>query len=101
MGALWAVLGGTAAVVIGVIGLIMWWSYFLMGLAATLPALFIFGGAIALFIGFTEIRDSLRSKDDTDFSSFKPESDEEEKSEEVSTPEPEEKDDKGKKTSKK
>ena len=100
MGALWAVLGGTVAVVVGIIGLIKWWVYFLKGLAATLPALLIFGGAIALFIGFTEIKDSLKSKEDTDFSSFTPESTEEEKPEEKAS-ESEEKEEKGKKASKK
>jgi preprotein translocase subunit SecF len=83
MGALWAVLGGLVAIFLGIIGLIFWWAYFLKALAATLPAMFIFAGSIALFIGFTEIRDSLKSKEDTDFSSYKPETkEEEEKTEE-------------------
>jgi len=86
MAALWAVLGGIIAMFLGVIGLIYWWAYFLKLLAATLPVLFIFGGAIALFIGISELRDSLRSKDDTDFSDFKTESKEEEKSEDEEKP---------------
>ncbi|MBN2373504.1 hypothetical protein JXL19_06945 [bacterium] len=86
MGALWAVLGGVIAVCLGIIGIIFWWSFFLHLLAGTLPVLFIFGGCIALFIGFTEIRDSLKSKEeDKDFSSFKAESDLDEKPEDDET----------------
>jgi hypothetical protein len=98
MAALWAVLGGIIAIFLGVIGLIWWWTFFLKALAATLPALFIFGGAIALFIGISELRDSLKSKEDTDFSNFNVESKGEEKSEVEEKPKETEK---AKKTSKK
>jgi hypothetical protein len=98
MAALWAVLGGIIAIFLGVIGLIMWWAFFLKALAATLPALFVFGGAIALFIGISELRDSLKSKEDTDFSNFNVESKGEEKSEVEEKPKETEK---AKKTSKK
>jgi hypothetical protein len=82
MAALWALLGGVIAICLGIIGLIYWWSFFLNFLAATVPAILIFGGAIALFIGISEIRDSLKSKEDTDFSDFSTESKSEEKNEE-------------------
>ena len=99
MAALWAVLGGTVAIVLGIIGLVLWWSYFLSALMATLPALFVFGGAIALFIGISEIRDSLKSKEEIDTSDFNTET----KVEEDSTVDekPEESKEKAKKPSKK
>lgn len=96
MGALWAVLGGIIAIFLGIIGLIFWWALFLKGLAAFLPVLFIFGGCIALFIGFTEIRDSLKSKEDTDLSTFSTETEAEENAKEDKAPE-----DKGTKGAKK
>ncbi len=99
MAALWAVLGGSIAIFLGVIGLIYWWAFFLKALAATLPVLFVFGGAIALFIGISELRDSLKSKDDTDFSDFKAEEKSEEKSEAEEMPKDSKQ--KSKKTSKK
>ena len=99
MAALWAVLGGIIAIFLGVIGLIYWWPLFLRALGATLPILFIFGGAIALFIGISELRDSLKSKDDTDFSDFKAEEKSEEKSEAEEMPKDSKQ--KSKKTSKK
>ena len=99
MAALWAVLGGIIAIFLGIIGLIWWWSFFLKALAATLPALFIFGGAVALFIGISEIRDSLKSKEDIDTSDFTKESKTEEKSEVEEKPQ--ESKEKAKKSSKK
>lgn len=99
MAALWAVLGGIIAIFLGIIGLIWWWPFFLRALAATLPALFIFGGAIALFIGISEIRDSLKSKEDIDTSDFKTESKVEEETKEEEKPE--ESKEKAKKPSKK
>jgi lipoprotein signal peptidase len=98
MAALWAVLGGIIGIFLGVIGLIYWWAYFLKALAAMLPVVFIFGGAIALFIGISELRDSLRSKDETDFSDFKTEDKEEKKEAEEK---PADSKEKSKKTSKK
>jgi hypothetical protein len=99
MAALWAVLGGIIAIFLGIVGLIWWWSFFLKALAATLPAIFIFGGAIALFIGISEIRDSLKSKEEIDTSDFKTESKVEENSEVEEKPE--ESKEKAKKSSKK
>ncbi|MGA1871340.1 MAG: hypothetical protein ACMUJM_22650 [bacterium] len=71
MGALWAVLGGIIAVVLGVIGIIFFFKNFLMVLAGTIPIMLICGGLIALFIGFSEIKDSLKKDDDTNFSDYK------------------------------
>ncbi|MGA1796217.1 MAG: hypothetical protein ACMUIL_10195 [bacterium] len=98
MTALWAVLGGIVAICLGAIGLVYWWAFFLKALAATVPAILIFGGAIALFIGISELRDSLKSKEETDFSDYKTESKVEEKGEEEK---PEGEKAKPKKTSKK
>jgi len=82
MASLWAVLGGIVAICLGAIGLVYWWAYFLRALAATVPAVLIFGGAIALFIGISELRDSLKNKEETDFSDLKTESKVEEEGEE-------------------
>ena len=71
MGALWAVLGGVIAVVLGVIGVIFFFSKFLTILAGTVPIMLICGGIIALFIGFSEIKDSLKKEDDTTFTDYK------------------------------
>lgn len=62
MGKYISVIGGIIAVLLGVIGLIKWWSSFVAVLAGTVPAMLIFGGLIALFLGISEIKDELAAK---------------------------------------
>ena len=71
MAALWAVLGGLVAVVLGILGVFFWWKNFLIVLMGTVPIILICGGLIALFIGFSEIKDSLKKDDDTSFDDYK------------------------------
>jgi len=49
--------GGVAAVILGIIGIIVWWADFLQILKGTLPVLFILGGALAGYLGYEEIKD--------------------------------------------
>ncbi len=62
-----ALAGGIAALVLGIIGIIAWWGYFLKALMAGIPAMLILGGALAAYLGFEEIRDkkSADTFDDT------------------------------------
>jgi len=62
MGKMMSVVLGAAAAVVGFILLIKWWGFFLIGLKAIVPAMFIFGGIIALIAGLSEIKDSAVSK---------------------------------------
>ena len=52
-----ALLGGLASLVLGVIGIVIWWSLFVKALMAAVPAMLILGGALAAYLGFEEIRD--------------------------------------------
>ena len=52
-----ALAGGLIALVLGIIGIIGWWGYFVKALMAALPAMFILGGALAAYLGFEEIKD--------------------------------------------
>jgi len=52
-----ALFGGLAALILGIIGIIIWWGYFLKGLAAGIPALLILGGALATYLGIEELKD--------------------------------------------
>jgi small neutral amino acid transporter SnatA (MarC family) len=52
-----ALFGGLAALVVGIIGIITWWGYFLKALAAGIPALLILGGALATYLGIEELKD--------------------------------------------
>jgi uncharacterized membrane protein YqjE len=62
-----ALAGGLVASVLGIIGIIIWWGYFLKALLAAVPAMLILGGALAVYLGVEEIRDKRRadSFDDT------------------------------------
>ena len=59
MGKYLSVLGGIVAITLGILGLVRWWDWFIHGLQATLPAILILGGLIAVFAGVSEIKDTL------------------------------------------
>ncbi len=52
-----ALIGGVVALILGIIGIVIWWGYFLKALLAGIPALLILGGALAIYIGIEEWRD--------------------------------------------
>ena len=52
-----ALFGGLVALVLGIIGIIIWWGYFVKALAAGIPALLILGGALATYLGIEELKD--------------------------------------------
>lgn len=70
-----AVLGGFLAIILGIIGLIFWFKYFLYLIAGSIPLILLTGGLIALFIGITEIKDTIKSKEEEGgrFDSFREE----------------------------
>ncbi|MFB0532036.1 MAG: hypothetical protein ACETVU_00005 [Desulfatiglandales bacterium] len=52
-----ALVGGLISLVLGIIGIIIWWGYFVKALAAGIPALLILGGALATYLGIEEWKD--------------------------------------------
>jgi hypothetical protein len=52
-----ALAGGLVALVLGIIGIILWWAYFLKALMAGIPVMLILGGALATYLGIEEIKD--------------------------------------------
>jgi hypothetical protein len=52
-----ALFGGLAALILGIIGIVIWWGYFIKALAAGIPALLILGGALATYLGIEELKD--------------------------------------------
>jgi hypothetical protein len=52
-----ALAGGIAALVIGIIGIIIWWGEFIDILLGGVPVILILGGALAAYLGFEEIKD--------------------------------------------
>ncbi len=57
-----ALVGGLMALFLGLIGIIVWWSYFVKALAAGVPVVLLLGGALATYLGIEEIRDRKASE---------------------------------------
>ena len=55
--------GGLVALVLGIIGIIFWFGYFIKALQAGLPAMLILGGALAVYLGFEELKDKKNTPD--------------------------------------
>jgi hypothetical protein len=62
-----ALAGGIAALVLGIIGIIIWWGEFIDILLGGVPVILILGGALAAYLGFEEVKDkrTTESFDDT------------------------------------
>jgi hypothetical protein len=57
-----ALVGGAAALLLGLIGLISWWDEFIWLFKGVLPALLILGGALAAYLGAEEVKDKRRAE---------------------------------------
>jgi len=62
MGKMLTIIGGAAAVAIGLWGLASWWWSFVDILKGTVPCFLILGGLVAFFAGVSEIKDSAKEK---------------------------------------
>ena len=51
-------IGGAIAAALGLIGLGIWWSEFLMVLAGIIPIMLLLGGGLAIYLGFDELKDN-------------------------------------------
>ncbi|MEI8175476.1 MAG: hypothetical protein WCG78_01260 [Candidatus Omnitrophota bacterium] len=65
MGKYVSVIGGLVVILLGVMGLIRWLPNFVSVLKATVPCILILGGLIALAAGISEVKDSLKVKEET------------------------------------
>jgi hypothetical protein len=57
-------IGGAAAAVLGIIGLAVWWKPFLQLLAGAIPFALLSGGALAIYLGFDELKDTWKTKEE-------------------------------------
>ena len=51
-------IGGAIAAVLGVIGIVAWFPQFLTVVAGTIPVMLLLGGALAIYLGVDELKDS-------------------------------------------
>jgi hypothetical protein len=76
-------IGGAVAAALGLIGLAVWWGEFLMVLTGVIPIMLLLGGALAIYLGFDELKDTWKKDDsfeapsssDTDVEKYKQEID--------------------------
>ena len=50
--------GGAIAAILGVIGIVAWFPQFLTVLAGTIPVMLLLGGALAIYLGVDELKDT-------------------------------------------
>ncbi|GAB6144671.1 hypothetical protein [Desulfocicer niacini] len=59
-------IGGAVAVLLGIIGIAVWFGEFLQILAGAIPPVLLLGGGLALYLGFDELKDSWKKNDGDD-----------------------------------
>ncbi len=55
-------IGGAIAVLLGVVGLAVWFNHFLTLLAGSVPPALLLGGGLALYLGFDELKDTWKNE---------------------------------------
>ena len=58
--------GGAIAVLLGIVGIAVWFGAFLQLLAGALPPVLLLGGGLALYLGFDELKDSWKKDEGID-----------------------------------
>lgn len=56
-------IGGAIGVILGIIGMSVWWKPFLQLLAGAVPVMLLLGGGLAIYLGFDELKDSWKKND--------------------------------------
>jgi hypothetical protein len=51
-------IGGVVAAVLGLIGIVAWFPQFLTVVAGTIPIMLLLGGALAIYLGVDELKDT-------------------------------------------
>ena len=59
-------IGGAIAAVLGVIGIVAWFPQFLIVVAGTIPVMLLLGGALAIYLGVDELKDSWSQAETTE-----------------------------------
>jgi len=63
-------IGGVIAFVLGIIGLSVWFGAFVQIVIGAIPVMLLLGGALAIYLGFDELKDSLKAEGAGDETSF-------------------------------
>jgi len=74
-------IGGAIAAILGLIGIVAWFPQFLTVIAGTIPVMLLLGGALAIYLGVDELKDTWKqdesaetdAADDEDVEKYKQE----------------------------
>ena len=56
-------IGGAIAALLGLIGIVAWFPQFLTVIAGTIPVMLLLGGALAIYLGVDELKDTWKQED--------------------------------------
>ena len=62
MGNITSIVGGGIAIILGLLGFIFWWDFFIAILKGGIPILLLLGGIISLVAGISEIKETSKAK---------------------------------------
>ena len=59
-------IGGAVAAILGLIGIVAWFPQFLTVLGGTIPIMLLLGGALAIYLGVDELKDTWSDEETTE-----------------------------------
>ena len=59
-------IGGAIAALLGLIGIVAWFPQFLTVIAGTIPVMLLLGGALAIYLGIDELKDTWKQEEGTE-----------------------------------
>ena len=59
-------IGGAIAALLGLIGIVAWFPQFLTVIAGTIPVMLLLGGALAIYLGVDELKDTWKQEESAD-----------------------------------
>ncbi len=70
-------IAGSVAAALGLIGMAVWYTPFLSLLKGSIPVMLLLGGCLALYLGFDELKDSMKNGSSSDLSPVENDKDQE------------------------
>ena len=55
-------IAGAVSAVLGLVGLMAWWQDFFIILSGCMPIVLLFGGILAIYVGFDDIQDKMQEE---------------------------------------
>jgi len=59
-------IGGAIAALLGLIGIVAWFPHVVTVIAGTIPVMLLLGGALAIYLGIDELKDTWKQEESTE-----------------------------------